>query len=73
MSTTTGLIAHIRSEAAVLVRRANPGCDYSRPWFAPKVDEVAETMVRRLCLDNAAAGRADLARKIRTAWEMSGA
>lgn len=65
------VIAHVRREADALVRRVNPGCDYSGPWFAPKVAEVAETMVRRICLDNVAAGRDGLARKIRLAWERS--
>jgi hypothetical protein len=65
------LIEHIKSEAAGMVRRVNPGCDYSGAWFALKVTEVAETMVRRICLDNVAAGRTGLARKIAVAWERS--
>jgi hypothetical protein len=65
------VITHIRREAAALVRRVNPGCDYCGPWFAPKVAEVAEAMVRKLCLDMSDKGRADLARKIRIAWERS--
>lgn len=63
------VIEHIKSEAAGLVRRVNPGCDYSAPWFAPKVDEVAEVMVRRICLSAKDSGRDDLARTIRIAWE----
>lgn len=65
------VITRIRDEADALVRRVNPGCDYSAPWFARKVAEVAETITRRLCLDLNDQGRADLARKIRIAWERS--
>jgi hypothetical protein len=66
------VIDHIRSEAGKLVRRVNPGCDYAGPWYAPKVAEVADVMVRRICLSAVDTGRADLARKIRIAWERSG-
>ena len=65
------VITHIRNAADALVRRVNPGRDYTAPWFAPKVAETAEVMVRRLCLDFVDQGRDDLARKIRIAWEMS--
>jgi len=68
-ATAPDLIAHIREQADALVRKVNPGCDYSGAWFAPKVAEVAGALVRRICLDNVAEGRADLARKVRLAWE----
>lgn len=70
-ATALDLIGHIKSEADAMVRRVNPGCDYTGPWFAPKVAEVAETLTRRLCLDLNEQGRPDLARKIRIEWERS--
>lgn len=70
-SSSPDLIADIREQAEALVRRVNPGCDYAGAWFAPKVAEVAEVIVRRVCLGNVAEGRAGLARKIRLAWEAS--
>lgn len=66
------VIDRIRAEADALVRRVNPGQDYSAQWFAPKVAEVAETFTRRLCLNLVDLGRPDLARVIRIAWERSG-
>lgn len=70
---TPDVIDHIRTQADTLVRRMNPGCDYSGPWFAPKVTEVAEAGARKICLDLIGQGRADLARKIRLAWDASSA
>lgn len=69
MTTATDVIAQIGEQAAALVRRANPGRDYTASWFAPKAAEVAEAMTRKLCLDLAEQERPDLARKIRIAWE----
>ncbi len=69
MTSATDIIAQIREQAAALARRANPGRDYTAPWFAPKAAEVAEAMTRKLCLDLADQGRPDLARKIRIAWD----
>jgi hypothetical protein len=63
------VIAHVRRQADALVRDVNPGRDYAGDWFAPKVAEVTEAMVRKLCLDLNDQGREDLARKIRIAWE----
>jgi hypothetical protein len=68
---TADVITRIKAEADAMVRRVNPGCDYTGPWFAPKVAEVAETLTRRLCLDLNDQGRGDLARLIRIAWERS--
>jgi hypothetical protein len=70
-SSAPEMITHIRAEADALVRRVNPGCDYAGAWFAPKVAEVTEVLVRRICLDNVAAGLPELARKIRIAWEQA--
>jgi len=69
--TAAGVVAHIREQAAVLVARVNPAADASSPAFAAKCAEVAEALTRRLCLDLAGQGRAELARKIRIAWERS--
>jgi len=71
MTTATDVITQICQQADALVRRVNPGRDYTGSWFAPKVAEVAEEMTRRLCLDLVGQGRSDLALKIRIAWEMS--
>lgn len=67
------VIAHIREQAAALVRRANPGCHCTALWFAPKAAEVAEAMTRKLCLDLTDQGRSDLARKLRIAWDRTAA
>jgi hypothetical protein len=66
---TSDVISHVRRQADALVRRVNPGCDHDGAWFAPKVAEVTEAMVRRLCAGLNDLGRADLSRKIRIAWE----
>jgi hypothetical protein len=63
------VITGIRDMADAMVRKVNPGCDYTGPWFAPKVAETAEAMTRKVCLDLKDKGRADLARLIRIAWE----
>lgn len=65
------VVAHVRRQADTLVRDVNPGRDYSGDWFALKVAEVTEAMIRKLCLDLAGQGRQDLARKVRIAWERS--
>ncbi len=65
------VIAVIREQADALVRRVNPGRDHTGAWFVPKVAEVTEAMVRKLCLDLNDQGGGDLARKIRIAWERS--
>jgi hypothetical protein len=65
------VITRIKQEADALVRRVNPDCDYTGPWFAPKVAEVAETITRRLYLNLTDQARPDLARLIRIAWERS--
>lgn len=67
--TSTDLVNHINEQAATLVRKVNPGRDYTQPWFAAKVAEVADAMARKLCRDNTAAGRPAIARAVRTAWE----
>lgn len=66
------VITFINTQADELVRRVNPGCDYTGPWFGPKVAEVAETLTRGLCLTLNDQGRSDLSRLIRIAWERSG-
>jgi hypothetical protein len=63
------VIAGIREQADMLVRRVNPGRDSASPAFAAKSREVAEVITRRLCLDLNDQDRPDLARKIRIAWE----
>lgn len=67
--TKQDLADHILRTAAQVVRNVNPGCDYSLPWYDAKVAEVAEAMIGRLCQDNTSAGRPDLARVIRAAWD----
>lgn len=69
MNTAIDVIVQIREQATALARRANPDCDSTAPWFAPKAAEIAEAMTRKLCLDLVDQGRSDLARKLRIAWD----
>jgi hypothetical protein len=65
------VIAVIYRKAGELTARVNPGADVTAPAFAAKRAEVAEVITRRLCLNLNDQGRADLARKIRLAWDRS--
>jgi hypothetical protein len=66
---TRDVIAHIREQAAALVLRVNQGRVFPAAALSAKTAEVAEAMTRKVCLDLSDQGRADLARKIRLAWE----
>ena len=67
--TSADLAAHIRETAATVVRNVNPGREHSGPAFDAEVAEVADAMARKLCRINTEAGRPDIARQIRLAWE----
>lgn len=65
------VIAGIREEAETLVWTVNPGRTWTAEDFAAKTTEVTEAMTRKVTAGLTAQGRADLARKIRIAWERS--
>jgi hypothetical protein len=62
--TPADLHAHIREQAAALVRRVNEGRDLSPEQFTAKTDEVHRVLFDRLTDDLVAMGRSDLALKL---------
>lgn len=63
------LAAHIREQAATVVRNVNPGRAHSGPAFDAKTAEVAAAMAAKLIRDNAS--RPHVAAAIRAAWDAS--